>query len=942
MNEEYNSDNSRKSKKKVKIGDINESLPIIKKASTFKEMYTKENLKSLKKRELDDHLLRLFSSQPSLIGYKYDIESLLNDLHINKEDLFNIVLEFLSKSTKKENEIRIIASYLFSMQGLTNLLLKSINLDEDKHNKEKLLLDNLLVLGSRLVYEKFPKNHILIHFGDKGSKAYINLSGKVAVLIKKPYKLLLNEHEYLNYLAVLIKYNEYELANIVINENYKDFPIEIYDDINEQEYNKKIIYSESVKNVIKFNSVKLADSEMIFSLSKKSSKDTSYFNINSKPSEKTNKIKEEKKNNPKFKLNQENEKYKELSSHRIIYASELMEKYKLKFINKKALNKCTVEEYISRINSVKGFEYNEEEYNKKYIDSTSKTYLTIYSYIKVVELPKGSLFGEMALNNKNSLRNATIITLEDCHCGVLSKKTYINCLKSGAEKNLHDILYFIVELPIFKGIPTGMFFRKYYTSLSRNSIHKSNKIITQGEKPEYIILLKSGQYTISTYDSLYNITNLMIYYIKTNQKIKNRDIIINKIISSLKYTNKLLMNNKEFKNYYFSKNYYKIGEISYPDIIGYHEYLDQNGLYAFSIEPKSLNNDIFLLKNAFYEDIIKKNEIVRKNQEEIFFSKLALLSERIFNMRKTEINSFLDYKTKDEIGNTVNKEINSMIDDKNKNKRTKKLNIVDFNFTIKEKDKSIKYESKFLESNKKQSLSNNKQSKNKMSFLNLKQMQTENNFYSNNKNENSNFPKINRFTEYKSLESDLSDKNYKSRTITYFNNNIKIKNLSKPKNVKLKIEKYLDKNSNKKKEFDGVCLNNMILEDIKDQIKFSFKDEKIMKRNKEKKLKMFLFSDRFNMSIKKNRNKKDKDKELDKSLSLDYLKTTPLFKSKKDKEKLDKKTDINNKNNNYQRILMLKQSIEADKINYDIERNKYYKKTISKRLNLFFGKKKNY
>ena len=769
------------------------------------------------------------------------------------------------------------------------------------------------------------KNHILIHFGEKGSKAYINLSGKVAVLIKKPYKLLLNEYEYLNYLAILIKYHEYELANIVINDNYKIYPIEIMDDINEQEFNKKIIYSSSDKNLIKVNTDNLKDNEMIDNLYKKSSKDTSHFTIKNRPSEKINKIKEEKKTIPKFRINQENEKYKELSSHRVIYASELMEKYKLKFCSKKTLNKCTVEEYISRINSIKGFEYNEEEYNKKYINSSSKTYFTIYSYIKVVELPKGSLFGEMALSNKNSLRNATIITLDECHCGVLNKNTYINCLKSGAEKNLHDILYFIVELPIFKGIPTGMFFRKYYTSLSRNYIYKSNKIITQGEKPDYIILLKSGQYTISTYNSLYNITNLMIYYIKNNQKIKNRDKIINKISSSLKSTNKLIMNNKEFKNFYFSKNYYKIGEISFPDIIGYNEYLDQNGLYAFSIEPKTFNNDIFLLKNEFYEDIIKKNEIVRKNQEEIFYSKLYLLSERIYNMRKTEINSFLDYKT-EEFGNTTNKEINGILDDKNKYKRTKKFNIVDCNISIKEKDKgNIKNETNIFTN-----YSNYKQSKNKMS-LNLKQIHTQNNFY-NNKNVNgNNFPKI--------LESELSDKNYKNRTITYFNNNfIKFKNFTNPKiEKKMKIEKY-SKIENKKNNF--VCLNNMILEDIKDQIKFSFDDEKYIIRNKDKRLKMFLFSDKYNNSIIKI--KKEKEKEKNNSLSIEYLKTTPLFKSKK--EKIDKNTEIKNKINNSKRILMLKQSfeIETDKINYDVERNNYYQKTISKRLNLFFGNKKNF
>lgn len=189
-----------------------------------------------------------------MVGYRQDIDSLLNDLHLSKENLFKIVLEFLSKSIRKESEVRIIVSYLFSMQGLTNLLLKTIN--PDIRSKDKNLLNNLFALSRTLAYEKFPKDYILIHFGEKGSKAYINLSGEVAVLIKKQYKIKLSEDEYLNYLANLIKNNEYELANIVMNENFKTMPIEIIDDINEQDNDKKAIPSVSVKEITQFISFK--------------------------------------------------------------------------------------------------------------------------------------------------------------------------------------------------------------------------------------------------------------------------------------------------------------------------------------------------------------------------------------------------------------------------------------------------------------------------------------------------------------------------------------------------------------------------------------------------------------------------------------------------------------------------------------------------------------
>ena len=947
MNEEHKNDFLRRSTQKIKTNEIASSTPINKLKSQAIIETISSDIKLMKK-ELGDRLSKLFSSESSLIGYKYDIESLLNELYISKDELFHIVLEFLSKTSKKEEEIRIIASYLFSMQGLVNLLLKTINLDEDKTNKEKRLLNNLLVLGSTLVYEKFPKNYILIRFGEIGSKAYINLSGTVAVLIKKAYKLSLTEEEYLLYLANLIKYNEYELINLVINENYKTFPVKIIDDIYEMEQNKKnIISSESVKDILKFNNLNNLNNFQIdnigqnYSLEKKSSKEISCDNLNNKNMAKLNKIKEEQRIHPKFKLSKENEKIKEISSQFVILASELMAKNNLKRINEKSINRCNVEEYINRINVFKNFEHNEEEYNKKYGNSKDRYFFTIYSYVKVVELPKGSLFGEMALNNKNSQRNATIITLGECDCAVLNKKTYNNCLKNGAEKNLHDILYFIVELPIFKGIPAGVFFRKYFTSLSRNSIHKSNKIINQGEKPEYIILLKSGQYMITAHSSLYDITNLMIYYLQINKKIRNRKNYINKVILMLKETNKLIMENQAFKNFYFSKNHYKIGKISYPDIIGYNEYLDQNGLYAFSSEPMTISNDVFLLKNAFYEDIIKKNEIVKNNQEEIFYSKLDLLFERLYNMRNIEISTFLEYKAKEEIGVTINKEINELIDDKIKFKRTKKFNSIDNKIKFRENmyknNLNVNTENNYLDLYKKSNIL--KQYKNKNPSLNLKESsKTENyNYNSNNINktkyDKDSFRSIKLSKFFESTDNkgkiysyNLSLKNFKSRTITYFTNNNSINALKERNDKKLKIEKYSLKSiKDKKNDFDGICLNNMILEDIKEKIKFSFNNEKkINRRNKSKNIKKYIL---FN-TINDYNNKKENEKSVP-SITEEYLK--------------NKKVEKVNKNSNSDRnIFNLKQYYEKEKINYDIERSNYYKKTVSKRLNLFFGTKKFY
>jgi CRP-like cAMP-binding protein len=901
------------------------------------------------------------------MGYKQDIDSLLNDLHLNKNDLFKFVLEFLSKSNKKENEIRIIASYLFSMQGLINLLLKTIDLTLDKLSIEQQLLNDLLALASILTYEKFPKNSILIRFGEKGSKAYLSLSGDVAVLIKKQFKLYLTEEEYLHYLANLIKYNEYELVNIIINENFKTLPIEIIDDINEQDFDKRKSISTSVKDLNKFNNLEKA--ENTFNILRPH-KVFSSFNLNKM--DKITYIKPSQKNNTRLKLNQENEKLKQLAAPTLYYASKLFKNYRLQLLPKKLLNKCSVEEYINRLNVIDDFDFNEEEYNNLNANGKGKTYLSIYSYIKVVNLPKGSLFGDMALNNKNSLRTATIISLEDCYCGVLNKKSYTNSLKNSAEKNLRDILEFIVDLPLFKGLQPAFFLRKYFTNLSRNNNFKNVKIMTQGEKPEYIALLKTGQYSIYTYNSLFNISNLMIYYMKLKQKIKKDDEMANKIIQSLKITNKLLIENEKFRKFYFSKNNYTIGVISSPDIIGYNEFIGQDGKYAFNIETAKLKNDYFLLKIDFYEDIMQKNELVRNNQDKLYNSKLDLMLERLYNMRKIEISTFLEYKTYIELGNSVAKEIDDSIEKQIKFKRTIKFNSTDYKISLSQKEKisnnntintnkSIGDTNYLDSSNKKSTILTNKQSRKRITVINLKDIAKSDNLMINsntfnlkkllNRNKKGDaYPiiKANNYLDFfdsdnKILSSNLSNKNY-NKTLSYFNKNSKNK-----MKVKKKIENY-SQNKNKKKmkkiNFDGVCLNNMILEDIQEKIKFPIydynsKDKKTYIRNKSKRLNKFIIYQRLYNSLKNNKaiNKMEPEKSIS-SLSEEYLKTVPIKINREKAEKVIKINRLKNKVNYRNKILGLKQNTELDKNNYDIERNNYYKKTISKRLNFFFGGKK--
>ena len=542
-------------------------------------------------------------------------------------------------------------------------------------------------------------------------------------------------------------------------------------------------------------------------------------------------------------------------------------------------------------------------------------------------------------------------------------------------------------MPIFKGIQPGVFLRKYYTSLSLNSINKNYKIITQGEKPEYITLLKSGQYTIYTFNSLYNITNLMIYYMKINRKTKKNDELFNKIIMSIKTTNKLLIENEKFRVYYFSKNNFKVGEISCPDIIGYNEYIDKEGKYAFSIESKALKGDFFLLKNTFYEEMMRKNEIVRNNQQELYSSKIDLLLERLYNMRKIVINTFFEFKTKEEIGRTVCKEIDESIINQAKFKRFKKLYSTNYKMPQSQKENIVNnaininnpnnYNNEIIDINKKTIL-NQKHSKKIIPLLNLKTIcKTE----KNNNNTNSvntlekkiekqslfNYTRYNKIYNEnnfirngnnKNILSTIPNRNY-NKTINYFYKNLTIfKNDNDNNNTNNKNQKNTNDNNSikafateRKSNINGICLNKLIWEDIKDikeQITYPIDSnaneisskEKILFKNAQKKRKK-------NWSIQKiyefikNRIKDKNDNE--KSLSLNLLsedyKTLSVCKSNRIKR--HKNIEANaNKINYSDRFNNGLYKSDIDKLNYDMERNNYYKKIFRKRLKFLFKKKK--
>ena len=619
-----------------------------------------------------EKLESLFSKPSSnFINYIEELEYILLDFNLTKEQLFKFTLEGLVKLLRSSGEVTIIATYLFFMKGLTNLFSKTI----EQENNQKILYEKLRIVAELLEYERYPKNRVLLKYGDIGTKAYINLYGSLAVLVKSPILITLTRKEYLYYLANLICYKEFELLNVTINENFLKFPIEILDDINinktlmkhQKEISSNKLIEIHTPNDIPFESEKSFKSRSQQKTLTIKTNDSHLQLSNNKEDNSPNEtINQETINNNFIKYNEINELCRETTKYKKIKISELLKSTKLKIHPKKIINECTVDEYIKRLNVIKSKELPKSQNNistKNFINNSEndinqynslifkpqkeiKTYqLKIFTYMQVAKIDIGSVFGEMALNNENLMRTATVITLEDCHFGILKKKAYEQSLKYETEKKHKDIIYYLLSLPNFRGMQFEAFYKKYYNFLTHTIIKKGEKIITQNNIPKFVAFLKKGSYILTCNMSLNELTNLIYFFCcsKKSKIPKEKCQIILGLVHS--YNNF----DSSFKKFYDTKNFINICEINSPDIVGYVEYIGPNGKYAFNVETKSNSAEYFSFKNNYYEDMQNKNEIVRVNQDELSANKLDLMIERLLNVRKNIINSYKKNKQPNEL-----------------------------------------------------------------------------------------------------------------------------------------------------------------------------------------------------------------------------------------------------------------------------------------------------
>lgn len=522
----------------------------------------------------------------SQLGYEADIKASLEEVGMSLDEFFQICLLSLEKVGRTKEETRLIYAYLFFMKDFTSMI---------KKQDEVHFYEYLQIIATHMNYEKLERNRVLMRYGDKGRKAYIILNGNIDILIKSPKKVKIYERDYLIYLATLIKYKEFGLVNLVVNDNFPTYSIEIIDDI------------QKVSNQNKEDEVK------------------SFFSLNMK-----------------------NKSLKDTKQTIEIRASHLLSLLKTqvngfqKKSEKDIINNVSTDEYIERLEVINDRTQSDSNKRSKF----ELLELTIYTYIKIISKTTGSLFGEVALSDPQALRTATIITSSDCHFGTLNKQSYNLSLKAGAEKQLRLSLHFINSFDIFKGISLPILNKRYFNNFSFKKVTKGSVIISQNTPSTYLTLLKEGNYEVYVMMSLSELTQLIKYFYT---KLPNSSNNISHIEASERWCLSIMKDNVKFRKFYITKELIRIREIQCPDIVGLGDFVNKTGEVAFTVECKSPKGEAFELSINFYNEMLTKDVTVRTNEVEFLTKKYGILLQRLNSIRTSKIQSFFDYKSKIDI-----------------------------------------------------------------------------------------------------------------------------------------------------------------------------------------------------------------------------------------------------------------------------------------------------
>ena len=620
-------------------------------------------------------------------------EQLENDSFFKKnigsiEALFYVALPSFQSLLKNEVDKKIISLYLSQMKKFVELLQKVSNANINEKNTRGEDLHILMdTVSAHILYEHFPEKRILMRFGDDGDKFYILLNGTVAIIVPRKKSVNISLNEYFRYIALLIIYKEQQLIKQVVKENKNnegisipgiDYFFTIPSDINPLILIRNIYMYLKNKNEPYNNKKKDNNTDKYRKISEKGSRKSTMKKINYKDLE-----------NQFYQLEEFLYIYLTEEELQYYYSSLNDEKYDIFEIDDN--NEISPENYVKRIQNYSFFL--NSIMNKKKLKNETKinvmnnekkiVKLNIYEYNILLELNSGDMFGEAALSAPSLKRNATIMTITDCHFGCLNRKIYQKHIQKATETNKKNLINYICSIGIFNGFPKEIMSRKYFSVFVFKKNKKNDLIIQQKQINDNVIIIKEGIYEIIFNGNMHDIYNLInIYYKKlvsiekmNHEKDEEMHHKISKIKKQQSKIEKIFGNNNMNKN-----EEHKLLLIDSPSTFGLRETEEKKTfivdkeissqcyLSYYDLKCNSLKGEyISINKNIFYKQMYGTEFCVQESTKIISKQFIEKILNRLLNIYLSKIYNLLLIKG-------INKDIEKHHSHNNSNNKTHNFN----------------------------------------------------------------------------------------------------------------------------------------------------------------------------------------------------------------------------------------------------------------------------
>ena len=299
------------------------------------------------------------------------------------------------------------------------------------------------------------------------------------------------------------------------------------------------------------------------------------------------------------------------------------------------IGKLTVEQYID-MNKVELYVNNYSD------DAKQRKNVVIPQYEIVNKIETGQIFGDVALENPNSKRTATLISIDHCYFGVLNKSEYIMYIKGVNDKNKKKFFNVIYSYNVFQLLSKYTFEKKYYNFFKFRKCERGEMLLKENEKCENVFFLLNGKFEISTCRNIIDVNKLLIQYKQRLSKLChsngiNESNVYTNYNNEVKQNEDLIINHK-FKTkkqneMIFTKQIIRLGTANNREIIGLYDYINigDNNEHKGLINCKCLSNncEMYFIPIDIYYKVYDVEESVKELTNGICIKKLKVMIDKL-------------------------------------------------------------------------------------------------------------------------------------------------------------------------------------------------------------------------------------------------------------------------------------------------------------------------